>query len=468
MIIKKLPKVLLLYTLIVFISCKKNAAQNKTKEQPQQVFLKGKFKDEISEDALTMINFSKNSLFFEEEFHRIPLDEDQSFTYTFSIDSPGYYAIGRSYLYLTPGDSLDMILTEGRKSASFKGKGAEVNNYLTAVTYPKGGSFWGDFRNGSENEKITDYKQAPTVFKKILDKRIAHLETLKNAPKEFVELEKARLRFDYVNSLGNLFYLYINDVRSGKITQQDMDNKLEEAATYFAPHIKEIIGDYNNIKYIQLEVFQSLLYDLKQEDFIEKHQLVQLNEDLKEYVLTNDLIYGFNNNGYTKNFITKYKEERKKIKNEDYLLALDKKESKYASLMQGNIAPDFELTNLNGETVKLSDYKGKVIVVDLWATWCGPCMYEKPYFEALEQQYETNDNIILLSVSIDKKHIWKSYFKNNEVKGHQLQTLSTNLEAYQVASIPRFFVIDKNFKIVDVFAPVPSSGELVNIIKTTI
>ncbi len=64
-------------------------------------------------------------------------------------------------------------------------------------------------------------------------------------------------------------------------------------------------------------------------------------------------------------------------------------------------APDFALKDANGRTVHLSDYKGKVVLLDFWATWCGPCQIEIPWFIDFEQQYK-NKGFAVLGVSMDE------------------------------------------------------------------
>lgn len=64
-------------------------------------------------------------------------------------------------------------------------------------------------------------------------------------------------------------------------------------------------------------------------------------------------------------------------------------------------APDFALKDANGTTVHLSDYKGKVILLDFWATWCGPCKIEIPWFMEFEQQYKSR-GFAVLGVSMDE------------------------------------------------------------------
>ena len=66
----------------------------------------------------------------------------------------------------------------------------------------------------------------------------------------------------------------------------------------------------------------------------------------------------------------------------------------------GNPAPDFTLTDIHGEAVSLSDHRGKAVVVDFWATWCGPCRRVMPTLEALSRDYA--DELSVLAVSLDQ------------------------------------------------------------------
>ena len=64
------------------------------------------------------------------------------------------------------------------------------------------------------------------------------------------------------------------------------------------------------------------------------------------------------------------------------------------------MAPDFTLTSIKGEEITLSDYRGKVVVINFWATWCGPCRYEIPMLIEFQEQYGT-DKLIVLGVAIN-------------------------------------------------------------------
>src|SRR5579863_8190979 len=70
------------------------------------------------------------------------------------------------------------------------------------------------------------------------------------------------------------------------------------------------------------------------------------------------------------------------------------------------LAPEFTLRDSAGQTVKLSDYRGKVVLLNFWATWCGPCKVEMPWFMDFEQKYKDRD-FAVLGVSMDDDG-WKS------------------------------------------------------------
>ncbi len=108
-------------------------------------------------------------------------------------------------------------------------------------------------------------------------------------------------------------------------------------------------------------------------------------------------------------------------------------------------APDFELKDATGKTVKLSDFKGKVVLLNFWATWCGPCKIEIPWFIDFQQQYKDRD-FVILGVSMDDDG-WKSvkpYIEQKKINyrvmigTEELSTLYGGVDA-----LPTTFLIDR-------------------------
>ena len=109
-------------------------------------------------------------------------------------------------------------------------------------------------------------------------------------------------------------------------------------------------------------------------------------------------------------------------------------------------APDFALQNLEGEQVRLSDYKGKVVFINFWATWCGPCRHEVPAFIELQNEYGA-DNLAILGISVDQgdlsvvKEFAEEYGINYEVL---YATPEVTAMYGGIRSIPTTFVVDRD------------------------
>jgi peroxiredoxin len=112
-------------------------------------------------------------------------------------------------------------------------------------------------------------------------------------------------------------------------------------------------------------------------------------------------------------------------------------------------APNFTLKDADGRTVKLSDYKGKVVLLNFWATWCGPCKIEIPWFIDFEQKYKDR-GFAVLGVSMDDDG-WtavKPYVTEKKLNYRVLLGNDTVGDQYGgVDSLPTTFLIDRNGKV---------------------
>jgi peroxiredoxin len=102
------------------------------------------------------------------------------------------------------------------------------------------------------------------------------------------------------------------------------------------------------------------------------------------------------------------------------------------------------LKDMNGKKVRLKDYRGKVILLNFWATWCGPCVEEIPYLEKLHRHFK-NDDFILLAVSLrEKKETVKEFIdESNMTFRVLLDTEGKAISSYGIWSIPATYIIDK-------------------------
>ena len=102
------------------------------------------------------------------------------------------------------------------------------------------------------------------------------------------------------------------------------------------------------------------------------------------------------------------------------------------------------LTDVDGNVVEFSSFKGKYVYIDMWASWCGPCCMEVPHLQALEKELE-NDAVVFVSISIDTdKEAWKNKMAELGMHGNQLHDRDGVLSrALNVRGIPFFMIYDK-------------------------
>lgn len=129
--------------------------------------------------------------------------------------------------------------------------------------------------------------------------------------------------------------------------------------------------------------------------------------------------------------------------------------------LTGSQAPELTGMNLKGETVKLSDFKGKITVLDFWANWCLPCRAEFPELERFQELYGKDVNFVSIGVFCTENE-WKEIAKDLHVANQFFisKSMQAQLEPYGIAYIPRYIVLDENHKVLSALAPLPSSSIL--------
>lgn len=133
-------------------------------------------------------------------------------------------------------------------------------------------------------------------------------------------------------------------------------------------------------------------------------------------------------------------------------------------LAPGNEAPRFTYTDIRGKQYSLSDFRGKLVYIDFWATWCGPCRGELPHLDRLEKDYQ-GKKVVFLKISLDDEmDAWRKMVTEKKMGGVQLHAdgawNSDAARSYQIKGIPTFILIDANGKIISPSAPRPSSQEI--------
>jgi len=140
----------------------------------------------------------------------------------------------------------------------------------------------------------------------------------------------------------------------------------------------------------------------------------------------------------------------------------------------GRKAANFSFPDRNGKMVSLSDFKGKVVLVDVWATFCGPCLELVPALNKLEAELHDRKDVIFIGVAQDgprAKDTWLKLIKERQMGGIQLFAGGGNnvlANDYKIKVMPRYLIFDRQGNVVTAEAPLPNNPELKKLLLATL
>ena len=151
----------------------------------------------------------------------------------------------------------------------------------------------------------------------------------------------------------------------------------------------------------------------------------------------------------------------------EYTEALQAELNKLSMLQPGQPAPDFTLSNPDGQPVSLSQFKGKVVLLDFWASWCGPCIGDLETLRKIKEQVVAQP-VVFLNVSLDSNdEAWKQAIAKHEIKGVHVRSEQV-AQAYNVSGIPRYYLVDPQGLIVEDRLRLFDTDEVVEKIKKSL
>ncbi len=438
------------------------------------------------------------------------LDSLKSTTLEFEIEKPtyAYLQIGNSYgeLYLEAGYHLEVTAdcTNEKKPFAFSGHGAVVNNYLSEVGFltinfrRKQDKFFTELELQDFLKSYDSLKNEISIFHQqyidsvSLPRNINPENPVNDKPamsEHILSVMETKNKL-LLLSLG-VEYTFMQQNNSLVDQIYAAQNKEEITPFFFSEEMKRFnevpfdtsllnsgSGDYRSILYYSTNSkFMTTNFDARtwmseQLPKMPKTSYEDIYNDdyskeIKQYLLAKSIANSLSDQGLTnliREIFTRYKKE---FSDSPYLLDLQGKVDKWLVLDKGQPAPEIIGTTLKGDTLSLSSLKGNVVYIDVWATWCGPCVEEIPYAIKVQNNFREKDNIVFLNISTDKDmDAWNEKLsKNPEWKGtHINQQRKGNFksiyDSYLITGIPRYILIDQEGKIVNSEANRPSSGKV--------
>lgn len=379
-------------------------------------------------------------------------------------------------IYLAPGFNLTIYSDSNGNQLKFLGEGASVNNYLMMIQ--------------SINKKFDKAGGKYLWDLKIID-FINHIDSLKNAYSNFHNhyIDSVKVSKPILNYLIKKNTIHILLIKENYLAVHDNDNNVEfkipesmkadlDKIDLDTALVNTHSGDYNTLfkMYMNRKIYAPLYEGKNAKEIEEMNQIIphmannyinnlKFDQPVIEYLQAINILYWMNSFGIissTKNVLADFKQKYKKSL---YIETLDIQYNKWNAISPDKNAPDIFGSELDGKEFRLSTLRGKVIYIDVWATWCAPCMSEISYSKQVQQKFEGDNRIIFLYVSVDRnQEAWKKRIANDkDWKGlHINDPIGSIYKNYLINGIPRYILIDQKGKIVNAFASRPSSGKVEN------
>jgi thiol-disulfide isomerase/thioredoxin len=376
-----------------------------------------------------------------------------NFSICFKLLQPNYFRLGRNILYLSPKDSLSLFVNRTwPDSATFKGSHSFENEYLRTTPFPKAGSFLeaGDHLKGNIQETI-DYILV------LAEKRKALLNSYQHLDPQFKTLEYARVNADIINSLRNIHTYF---PAFDKLKGDSLVSFQNEYEKLIKPYVNLYSASMTKPEYLKLAVYRNVL-----EGILKNSPGNSADErKLKDWIKAAEIAQHLKEQTSKKN-IASFRNKIKEIQSNEYRKSVDATYQSLLSFGDGDIAKDFVFKTAGNQIVHVNNFVGKVIYIDLWATWCGSCIEELPFMDTLKEKYKGNKDIVFLTLSIDGNElIWKNHLKGSNASGIQGIIDRNKLTDYKVATIPKIIVINKSFKVVTMNGSLPSDSRTMKLL----
>lgn len=415
----------------------------------------------------------------------VPLDLQNNFLIELETDIPIQFNLlnGEAWLfinkYAAPGDSLWFEFNENKigitgnceecvgfmfewenKFLSNPIANKEFNSSFKITNPGEFAAFWNKRRTDQLDffHGFCKNKSIPDQFKQFMEAEINYSYAVamlqyswrnKSAKKVLNDSTYLKfldqIRIDDPNVLFSGTYLHFMRELPYSIfnTHLDYENMTDPVTQYYARnqmHVRDSIAQ----KYFTGKTYDLALYQI-------------INDGLKSIESLKGKPYYMNNFNRTDSLLALYKS---RFNDDFYFTRLYKKLREINDT--NKLASNFTLKDLQGTSVSLSDFKGKVVYLDFWATNCAPCVFEIPYAQKLKEKFKEKD-VVFLYVSMDhsldklKKFIASKSFDGIHLID-QKGFASDVADMYKINSIPHYFIIDKNGYLVNQDAPRPSTN----------
>ncbi|WP_299671853.1 TlpA disulfide reductase family protein [uncultured Polaribacter sp.] len=433
------------------------------------VVLSGQIKNSTSNELILNLSIANRDT--------ITIDNNGKFFDTIQhIKEARYYLYdGKNYLrvYLENGKDVHVYYDAKnvKETLMFSGAGAGVNNYFMNKEAIEKKRIQKDTPKATDIYKLDEatYKMKLKQVKKAQEDLLLSSAEVSEA---FKVKEKKNIIYQYLEDLSSYQEMHayftkkpnfkVSDSFLNELNEVSYDNEKDFKSS---PAYARLIRHHYNREAEALAESEKIAEDIAYLKVMERVNNKTIKNSLLFEKAKSSITYANNLEAYYNAFITA-------SSNKAHMEEIKEIYSKLKIASDGQPSPKFiNYENYAGGTTSLDDFKGKYVYIDVWATWCGPCLYELPYLKKIEKAYH-DKNIEFVSISIDesKNHDkWKTMVKNKQMGGVQLFAdkawKSQFVKDYVIKGIPKFILIDPKGQIIKANAPRPSSEKLLELLS---
>ena len=376
-------------------------------------------------------------------------------------------------LYLEPGYDLRVSVADGISKTSYSGSGAAPNEYLKRM-----------------DAVIMSFQQNPDVWSYSSDQFLKVVDSLENDLNELYAQYTAtvdvseEVRF-LLNAKNQVFLTFIKQqyvLMNYNVRTDEIPPALKSASASVLFDSRLLRSNMYHYAlavatYFDAELYPNLPIDTTK-DSSDQYPILAANEiahkdvprEIEEFLLAKNIDYQLALAGITPALDQVYDQFKEEFSESVYTTTIDREYQAWEAISAGKEAPEIKGLTIDGDTTLLSDLRGHLVYIDVWATWCGPCVEEFPHYDNILSQFSAEDSVKFLFVSVDHdQNKWVDYLEEKSDVPQRAVHINDQggkmRKPYKIWEIPRCILVDREGNIIDANAPRPSSGQMVDLLR---
>lgn len=413
----------------------------------------------------------------------------RSNTLEFEVQNPMFGSLkieeSQFQVYLEPGDELNVLIhyDTSTPTITYTGKGSIANNYLAGTSgivdgfYQENGGFWEKDIHTAEDILSTLQRELEQFHQSYMDTSSLNeeVQALFKTKYELIPINLIQ-QYSVINHTAYAEVDSLPDLFKNNASRIPMEMEYLDLGMLGYAQILDL--------YLRQEIHPVFLKgkttaevdSVREKLPVLSNELIRRSQvpgGIQEFFLAKDIDYWLGLQGITPSLDSLYLEFNKAYASSNYRSELQKHYEDWMQIAPGQPAPEIIGLTLQGDTLSLNEMTGKIVYIDVWATWCIPCVGEFSHYKGLQKEFAEHEEVEFLFVSIDQEiNEWTNFFQTkdspegiqiNDLRGHP--NYAGVYKSYKMWGIPRYMLIDRDGKIINANAPSPSSGKVEEIIR---